>query len=115
MKNLAKIKKDKKNTIKYGTLILCLFFFFMNEVLGIGNVQWAYDRLIAIQIRELLYSIGDNKARKATLWGYFKNIQSLMHDRERIPKIIVKKYKDTICFMVDTDQCLMEEVEPRKV
>lgn len=26
MKNLSKIKKDKKNTFEYGTLILCLFF-----------------------------------------------------------------------------------------
>lgn len=35
-----------------------------------------------------------------------------MHERERIPNSIVQKYQDTICFMVDTDQCLMEVVEP---
>lgn len=35
-----------------------------------------------------------------------------MHDRERIPKSIVEKYQDTIFFMVDIYQCLMEVVEP---
>lgn len=42
---------------------------------------------------------------------YFKNFQSTMQSRERIPKEIVEKYEDTICFMVDIDQCLMEVVE----
>lgn len=64
MKNQTKIKNDKKNTFKYGTLILCLFFYFMNEVPGIGNVQWAYDRLVVVQIRQLLYNNGDSKPGK---------------------------------------------------
>lgn len=51
MKNLTKIKQDKKNTFKYGTLILSLFFFFMNEISRIENVQWAYDKPVAIQIK----------------------------------------------------------------
>lgn len=38
MKNMTSIK-DKKNTFKYGTLILCLFFYFMNEISGISNVK----------------------------------------------------------------------------
>lgn len=39
MNNLTKIKQEKKNTFKYGTFILCLFFYYMNEVLGVGHVQ----------------------------------------------------------------------------
>lgn len=38
-----------------------------------------------------------------------------MHARERIPKLVVEKYENEICFMVDTDQCLMEDVEPRTI
>lgn len=38
-----------------------------------------------------------------------------MHDRERIPKTIVEKYQDTIVFMVDIDQCLMETIEPSTI
>lgn len=37
----------------------------------------------------------------------------MMQRREIIPKEIVEKYGDTICFMVDTNQCLMEAIEPR--
>lgn len=70
---------------------------------------------MGVQIGELLYNVGDTKVRKAILWGYFKNFQSEMHDRERIPKAIVEKYQDTIFFMVDTDQYLMEVIKPRTV
>lgn len=35
-----------------------------------------------------------------------------MHDRERIPKAIIEKYANSICFTVDIDQRLMEVVEP---
>lgn len=37
----------------------------------------------------------------------------MMQRKERIPKEIVEKYQDTIFFMVDTDQCLMEAIESR--
>lgn len=38
LKILKKIKEYKKHSFKYGTPILCLFFYFMNEVLGDGLV-----------------------------------------------------------------------------
>lgn len=38
-----------------------------------------------------------------------------MHSRERIATSIVEKYKDTIYFMVDIDQCHMEVVDPRTI
>lgn len=38
LKNLAKTKQDKRKKFKYGSLILCLFFFSMNEVMGVGHV-----------------------------------------------------------------------------
>jgi len=34
LENLQKIKKDKKNSFKYACLILCLFFYYMNELPG---------------------------------------------------------------------------------
>jgi len=39
----------------------------------------------------------------------------MMHSRERITKSVVEKYKNEIYFMVDTNQFLMEVVEPRIV
>lgn len=53
--------------------------------------------------------------RTATLWSYFKIFQSRIKDRERIPKEVVEKYENSIGFMVDKDQCHMEEIEPRTV
>lgn len=100
LKNI-KIKENKKQPFKYGSLLLCIFFYFMNEVPRVGKVQWAFDRLVGVQIREYLYNSSDSKVRNANLWGYFKNFQQEMHERERIPQTIVGKYQDAIFFMVD--------------
>lgn len=113
IKNLKKIKENKKHPFKYGTLLLCIFFYFKNEISGVGPMQWAFDRPVGVQIQEYLYSYNDSKVQITNLWGYFKNFQEEIHERERILKSIVKKYVDTIYFMVDTDQCLKEAVEPR--
>ena len=42
-----------------------------------------------------------------------KTFRIKMQKRFRIPKKIVEKYKETICFMVETDCTCMEVVEPR--
>lgn len=38
-----------------------------------------------------------------------------MHERERIPKKMIEKYKDEIIFMVSIDECIIKVVEPRIV
>lgn len=85
----------------------------MNDILGVGKVQWAYDRLVEVQIKETLHGLGDDIVENGILWRYFKTLQSMMQSREIIPKEIVEKYEDTIFFMVDTNQCLLEVVEKR--
>lgn len=45
----------------------------MNEVPGVKGVHWTNDEPVAIQIRDHLHSIGDYKAQKIAIWGYFKN------------------------------------------
>lgn len=115
LNNLKKVKHDKKYVFKFGTLIICLYFYFMNEVLGVGKVQWAYDRPMSMQIKETLDGLGDAQDKKAIMQGYLKNFQGMIQSRERIRKEIVVKYEDSICFMVDTDQCLMEDIEPKIV
>lgn len=64
----------------------------MYEILGIGHVQWCSDKLVVVQIGDLLYNIGDSKKKKVALQGYFKKFQGMMKSRERIPKSIVEKY-----------------------
>lgn len=41
--NLEKIKGEKKGTFQYGNLIVYLMVFFLNEMLGSGKRQWAFD------------------------------------------------------------------------
>lgn len=60
-KNIKKIKENKKNPFKFGTVLLCLFFYFMKEVPGICLVEWAFDRPVGVQIQKHLYNSGDSK------------------------------------------------------
>lgn len=48
MRNLNKIKNCKKYIFNFGTLIICLAFYLMKETLGIGKIQWDYDKLLAL-------------------------------------------------------------------
>lgn len=61
IKNIKKNKENKKNPFKFKTLLLCLFFYFMKESLGVGPVEWAFDRLVGVQIWEHLYNSGESK------------------------------------------------------
>lgn len=53
LSNLKKIKQDQKHTFKYGTLLIFQALYFLNEIPGINDkVQWAYDRLVSMQIKQ---------------------------------------------------------------
>lgn len=59
LSNLKKIKTDKKNIFKFGSLIVCLALYFMNEIHNTRRVQWAYDLLVTSQIRKGLQRLGN--------------------------------------------------------
>ncbi|XP_059070961.1 uncharacterized protein LOC131862125 [Cryptomeria japonica] len=109
-----KIKQDKKNTFRYGSFIICLVFYFLGTIPSFGKTQRAFDRQVATQIAQILDRQGD-KNSKANLWEFFKTFQEKMKNGSQIPKSIVEKYKDTICFMIDKDECMMEVVQPRTI
>lgn len=48
------------------------------------------------------------------MWAFFKTFQEEMKNRVRT-KDIVEKYKETICFMVNKDECMKEVVQRRIV
>lgn len=115
LRNLKKIKLDKNNVFKFGSLIVYLALYFMDEIPGIGRAQWAFDLPVSTQIKQGLQRLGNKENQTASLWSFFKTFQGRMKNRERIPKEVVVKYANTICFMVDRDQCNTEVVEPRTV
>lgn len=45
---LRNIKKDKKHVVKFGSLIVFLALFFLNEIPSIGKIQWGYDKLVEV-------------------------------------------------------------------
>lgn len=51
MINLKKIKQDKKHVFKFGSLVICLVLYFMNQIPEVGRVQWDFDKLVAQQIK----------------------------------------------------------------
>lgn len=109
--NLESIKKDKRQKFKFGQLIIGLFFYFQNSFPSIGDIQWSMDTPAMLQIKNSIKLIGNEFTK--VIWRYFKDFQKRMHERERIPEQVVKRYEDTICFMVDTDTCQMEAADPR--
>lgn len=48
IKNLKKIEENKKNSFKYGYLLFYMFLYFKNEILGVGHVEWGFDRPIGV-------------------------------------------------------------------
>lgn len=111
MVNIERIKKDKKQSFKYGSLMVCIFFYVQIFFPGKGNVVWSQEKPIMVQIGEMIKDIGNKFGE--TMWGYFKEFQIRMHKREIIPSGIVRKYKDNICFLVDIDCCIIQAIQPR--
>lgn len=67
MSNLKKIKQDKKHFFKFGSLIVCLVLYLLNKILEMGKVQCAYDKSVAIQIKEGLQGLDDVVTQKYAL------------------------------------------------
>ena len=65
-------------------------------------------QLIAPTYRSKMESVTDNDIDKM-----MKSFQVEMKQRYRIPPILIEKYKDELCFMVETDFTCMEVVVPR--
>lgn len=110
MVNMERIKKDKKQSFKYGSLLVCIFFYVQKFFLDKSNVVWSQEKPIMVQIGETIRDVGNYFSE--AMWGYFKEFKIRMHKMEIIPTKIVQKYKDNICFLVDTNCCIIQAVQP---
>lgn len=113
--NLNTIRKPKKNnsanTLKFGSLLLCMFFYFEKFFPTVGKVVWELHRLVTHQINDFIKHLGDNF--NDIMDDYFSKFQEKMNNKYRIPPQLVEKYKDDICFEVDTDYYYVNAMEPR--
>lgn len=107
--------KDKKHPFNFGSLVVCLLFYFLRELLRRRDVIWDKIIPLAHQIFEHLHNIGDMKARDEAPTTLFTVFYKKMHERQRIPKSLLEKYRDDITFLVKTDECIIEIVELKKI
>lgn len=82
--NMKKIKENKSNTCKYRSLLVCTFLYLQKFVPGIGKVNWQSVKLITAQISDMMRSLGDNVNKD--FHAYFKEFQTRMQKRSKIPK-----------------------------
>lgn len=112
---LENIKQSKKKNcaFKFGSLIICLLFYFMKRLLGKSeDVFWNPSRPVGHQIFEHMHNLGNLNAQEDALINFFAIFKRNMNERDRILRKIVEKYKHEIIFHVSTDECMIEAIEP---
>lgn len=109
--NMRTIKVARSNTCKFGSLLLCTFFYLQNFFPSVGSVEWDINRPIIIQNSEFVQNLGKNF--EPIVEDYFGKFNERMEKRTRIPAQLVEKFKDDICFLVDADTTLIKVVDPR--
>lgn len=110
--NLEKIKKTKNSQFRFSSLITYMFFDLIRRFPFTIGDDWndgktTMERINQVYMRHLIDKVNESVVL------VIKTFQSLMKNRSRIPQSIVEKYKNEICFMVDTDFTYIEAVEPR--
>lgn len=110
--NLESIKKDNSQKFKYGQLLIGLFFYFQNFILGIIDIQWSKDIPVTMQIKNNI------KAMKNTfpvaMIRYFNEFKKMMRMRLRLSDEVVKHFEKDTCFIVTIEFFLMEAIKPRE-
>ena len=109
-KNMESIRTSKKNPCKFGSLLICIFFYAQNFFPSKGTVVWRKDTPILYQINEFIAEMGQNFDK--VMDNYFEDFKDKMNNRFRIPPKLVKDYKDDVCFMVDCDKVYIQAVIP---
>lgn len=88
-KNLENIQATKPNPWKFGSLLVCLFFYAQDLFPSKGIVVWEKDRPVLYQINDFITELGDNFAN--ILGAYFDKFKEKMENGFRIPKTLVEE------------------------
>ena len=98
---LGAISKSKSAQCKFGSILICIFFYVQNEFPSFGRVGWKTNRPMAVQINEYIEQMGDNF--ESVMTSYFEGFKQSMKQRLRIHVSLVENYYNEICFLVDID------------
>ena len=99
--NLGAIRKSKSAQCKFGSILVCIFFYVQNEFPSFGKLGWKTNRSVAMQINEYIEKMGDNF--ESLMTSYIEDFKKSMKQRLRILVSLVEKHYNDICFLVDID------------
>ena len=54
MENIGAIRKTKSAQCKFGSILICIFFYVQNTFPSFGTVGWKTNRSITVQINEFI-------------------------------------------------------------
>lgn len=103
--------KTKSAQCKFGSILVCIFFYVQNEFPYFGKVRWKKNRSVVVQINEYIEQMGDNF--ESVMTSYFQDIKKSMKQRLRIHVSLVEQHYDDICFLVDIDYTFIQVAVPR--
>ena len=82
-KNVDSIKTSKNNSFKFGSLLVCLFFYVQNFFPSKGTVVWSKDTPILYQINEFIAEMGEIFDK--VMDNYFEDFKERMNNIFKIP------------------------------
>ena len=109
--NLGAIRRSKGAQCKFGLVLVCIFFYVMEEFRSIGKVNWNSKKPSITQINEYIQQMGDNF--EAQMTSYFEDFKKSMKQRMRILVLVVEKHVNDIFFLVDIDYRYIQATVPR--
>lgn len=95
-KNMESIRTSNNNLCKFGSLLICLFFFVQNFFPSKGIVVWRKDVPVLYQINEYIAEMGEKYL--SIMDNYFDSFKEKMNSIFKILKKLVEDYKDDVFF-----------------
>ena len=107
---ISRIKKSRSAVFRFESLLTHIFFYATKKLPGITN--WNESEC-AMQLINHTYRSRPKIVRDNDIDIVMNSFQEEMKQRYRIPFALVEKYKDELCFMVETNFACMEAVGPQ--
>lgn len=76
MENLGAIRRTKSAQCKFGSILICLFFYVQNEFPSFGKVSWKKNWSVAVQVNEYIEKMGANF--ETIMTNYFEDFKKSM-------------------------------------
>ena len=74
--NLGSIRKSKGAQCKFGSALVCMFFYVMKEFPSFGKVIWDQNKTVVDQINDFIEQMGDRFDDQMSV--YFDDFKSAM-------------------------------------